>query len=182
MAIRLWPKDYERKDHITKAEKSLLRYATRNFQNGHIAVGIDSIGLSNETTKMGMYISPKEGLITFSLYPGKINALMIQAYISYAEMVEQKIYERLLDSKLLIVRNGDKKALKFPYKHIVIFPEESIGKVSASPISSSNCMDMLHLMLSVLLPLTVRKKGSRICVFSMVSGKHMTIHSNQFRI
>lgn len=133
MAIRLWPKDYERKDHITKAEKSLLRYAARNFQNGHIAVGIDPIGLSNETTKMGMYISPKEGLITFSLYPGKINALMIQAYIGYAEMVEQKIYERLLDSKLLIVRNGDKKALKFPYKHIVIFPEESIGKVSASP-------------------------------------------------
>ena len=25
MAIRLWPQDYERKDHITKAEKSLLR-------------------------------------------------------------------------------------------------------------------------------------------------------------
>ena len=29
MAIRLWPKDYERKEHITKAEKSLLRYAAR---------------------------------------------------------------------------------------------------------------------------------------------------------
>ncbi|MBO5324388.1 MAG: AAA family ATPase [Oscillospiraceae bacterium] len=132
MAIRLWPKDYERKDHITKAEKNLLRYAARNFQNGHIAVGIDPVGLSNETTRMGMYISLNEGLITFSIYPGKINAMMIPAYIGYAEMVEQKIYERLLDSKLLIVRNGDKKALKFPYKHIVIFPEESIGKVSIS--------------------------------------------------
>lgn len=132
MAIRLWPKDYERKDHITKAEKNLLRYAARNFQNGHIAVGIDPVGLSNETTRMGMYISLNEGLITFSIYPGKINAMMIPAYIGYAEMVEQKIYERLLDSKLLIVRNGNKKALKFPYKHIVIFPEESIGKVSVS--------------------------------------------------
>lgn len=133
MAIRLWPKDYERKEHITKAEKGLLRYAARNFQNGHIAVGIDPVGLSNATTKMGMYISPNEGLITFSIYPGKINAMMIPAYIGYANMVEQKIYERLLDSKLLIVRNGDKKALKFPYKHVVIFPEESVGKVSASP-------------------------------------------------
>lgn len=133
MAIRLWPKDYERKDHITKAEKGLLRYAARNFQSGHIAVGIDPVGLSSETTKMGMYLSPNEGLITFSIYLGKINAMLIPAYIGYAEMVEQKIYERLLDSKLLIVRNGDKKALKFPYKHIVIFPEETIGKVLASP-------------------------------------------------
>ena len=133
MAIRLWPKDYERKDHITKAEKSLLRYAARNFQRGHIAVGIDPVGLSSETTKMGMYLSPNEGLITFSIYLGKNNAMLIPAYIGYVEMVEQKIYERLLDSKLLIVRNGDKKALKFPYKHIVIFPEESVGKALASP-------------------------------------------------
>ena len=133
MAIRLWPKDYDRKDHISTAEKGLLRYAMRNFQNGHICVGIDPVGLSNATTKMGMYISPNEGLITFSIHTGKINAMMIPAYIGYAEMVEQKIYERLLDSKLLIVRNGDKKALKFPYKHIIIFPEESIGKISASP-------------------------------------------------
>ena len=132
MAIRLWPKDYERKDHITKAEKGLLRYAARNFQNGYIAVEIDPVGLSNATTKMGLYISPNEGLITFSIFPGKINAMMIPAYIGYADMVEHKIYERLLDSKLLIVRNGDKKALKFPYKHIIIFPEESVGQVSAS--------------------------------------------------
>jgi hypothetical protein len=133
VSIRLWPKDYERKDHITKAEKGLLRYAARNFQSGHIAVGIDPVGLSNETTKMGMYISPNEGLITFSICPGKINVMMIPTYIAYVDMAEQKIYERLLDSKLLIVRNGDHKALKFPYKHIVIFSEESVGKVSASP-------------------------------------------------
>ncbi|MGN1136935.1 MAG: AAA family ATPase [Oscillospiraceae bacterium] len=47
--------------------------------------------------------------------------------------LNKKIYERLLDSKILIVRNGDRKALKFPYKHIVIFPEERVGKVSATP-------------------------------------------------
>lgn len=44
MAIRLWPQDYERKDHITKAEKGILRYAARNFQNGHMVVGIDPVG------------------------------------------------------------------------------------------------------------------------------------------
>ena len=41
MAIRLWPKDYERKEHISKAEKVLLRNAERNFKDGHIVVGID---------------------------------------------------------------------------------------------------------------------------------------------
>lgn len=123
MAIRLWPQDYERKDHITKAEKGILRYAARNFQNGHMVVGIDPVGLSGERVKLGMYISPSEGLVTFSIYSGMINAMPVFSYIAYVQMVEGKIYERLLDSKLLIVRNGEKKALKFPYKHIVMFPD-----------------------------------------------------------
>lgn len=132
MAIRLWPQDYERKDHITKAEKGILRYAERNFKNGHMVVGIDPVGLSSEKIKMGMYISPTEGLLTFSIYSGKINAMPVFSYIGYVQMVETKIYERLLDSKLLIVRNGEKKALKFPYKHIVIFPDEVVGKTTVA--------------------------------------------------
>lgn len=130
MSIRLWPQDFERKDHITKAEKALLRYASRNFQNGHMAIGIDPVGLSTDKVKMGMYISPNEGLVTFSIYTGNINALLIPHYISYVEMVESKIYDRLLDSKMLIVRNGQNKALKFPYKHIIIFADEIAGKTS----------------------------------------------------
>ena len=132
MAIRLWPQDYERKDHITKAEKGILRYAARNFQNGHMVVGIDPVGLSGERVKLGMYISPSEGLVTFSIYSGMINAMPVSSYIAYVQMVEGKIYERLLDSKLLIVRNGEKKALKFPYKHIVMFPDEVVGKTTVS--------------------------------------------------
>lgn len=130
MAIRLWPQDYERKDHISRAEKGILRYAARNFQDGHIAIGIDPVGLASEKVKMGLYISPNEGLLTFSIYTGQIATAAIYAYISYVEMVENKIHERLLDSKMLIIRNGNKKALKFPYKHIVIFPEESAGKIT----------------------------------------------------
>ena len=132
MAIRLWPQDYERKDHITKAEKGILRYAARNFQNGHMVVGIDPVGLSGEKVKLGMYISPNEGLVTFSIYSGMINAMPVFSHIAYVQMVESKIYERLLDSKLLIVRNGEKKALKFPYKHIVMFPDEVVGKTTVS--------------------------------------------------
>ena len=132
MSIRLWPQDFERKDHITKAEKALLRCASRNFQNGHMAIGIDPIGLSTDKVRIGMYISPNDGLVTFSIYTGNISAVLIPHYISYLEMVEAKIYERLLDSKMLIVRNGQNKSLKFPYKHIIIFAEEIAGKTTLS--------------------------------------------------
>ena len=84
MAIRLWPQDYERKDHITKAEKSLLRSAARNFKSGHFVVGIDPIGMSNATVKMGMYISPKEGLVSFSIYHGFLDPESVDAYKMYS--------------------------------------------------------------------------------------------------
>lgn len=132
MAIRLWPQDFERKEHISRAERSILRYASRNFQDGHLAVNIDPVGLSTDKIKFGMYISPNEGLITFSIYTGRINSMLIQAYISYVNMVESKVYDRLLDSKLLIVRNGQNKALKFPYKHVIVFPDEVVGKTTLS--------------------------------------------------
>ena len=70
MAIRLWPQDYERKEHITRAEKSLLRNASRNFKSGHIVVSIDPIGMSTSTVKMGMYISPRRANHIFDI-PGK---------------------------------------------------------------------------------------------------------------
>ena len=132
MSIRLWPQEYERKEHISKSEKAILRYAARNFHSGHMVVGIDPIGFSSKQIKMGMYISPTEGLLTFSIYSGNIKALSTDFYRSYVEMIEEKIYARLLDSKALIVRNGVNKALKFPYKHIVMFPDEVIGNVSVS--------------------------------------------------
>lgn len=128
MPIRLWPQDYERKDHLSKSEKSLLRNAMRNFKNGHIAVGIDPLGMSTTAVRMGLYISPTEGLVTFSLCQGHVKSESTDMYIQYVQMVEDSIYERLLDSKMLIVRNGEYKILKFPYKHIIMFPDEHVGK------------------------------------------------------
>lgn len=160
MSIRLWPQDFERKDHITKAEKALLRYASRNFQNGHMVIGIDPIGLSTNKVRMGMYISPNEGLVTFSIYTGSINALLIPHYISYVEMVETKIYERLLDSKMLIVRNGQNKALKFPYKHIIIFADEIAGKTA---LSTQDLNKLLHYAtFESFRPITSQGKEKRI--------------------
>ncbi len=169
MAIRLWPQDYERKDHITRAEKSLLRNAARNFQSGHIAVGIDPLGLSTDKVHMGMYISPSEGLITFSIYQGKISSAAIPAYINYVRnIVEKGIYERLLDSKILIVRNADRKILKFPYKHIIMFPDETIGKTGLS----TNQLEQLknYATLEFFRPLTSKGKERRVEELGIFDG------------
>lgn len=124
MALRLWPKDFDRKDHITKEEKALLRSASQSIKEGHFVVGIDPVGMSTDKVHMGFYISPQKGLLTFSVYTVSMNPSLIDAYINYVTMVEKKIYERLLDSKILIARSGDKKFLKFPYKHSIIFVNE----------------------------------------------------------
>lgn len=125
MSVRLWPKDYAKKDHITKAEKVLLRNASRNLKEGHFAVDIDPVKMSTSQCKMGLYISPNEGLVTFSTWDGEVQSDMVEAYIMFASMVEDKVYERLLDSKMLISRTGEYKVLKFPYRHIILFTDES---------------------------------------------------------
>ena len=130
MSIRLWPKDYVKKEHITSGECFLLRNAEKNFKEGHFAVDIDPVRMSNSTLKMGMYLSPSEGLVTYSLFPGDISAQLMDVYISHVQMVEDKIYERLLDSKILIIRAGEYKILKFPYKHMILFQNELTDKLS----------------------------------------------------
>ncbi len=65
MAIRLWPQDYERKDHITKAEKALLRNAARNFQSGHIAVGIDPLGLADYGVEIHLDDLSKKEILSY---------------------------------------------------------------------------------------------------------------------
>lgn len=135
MALRLWPKDFERKDHITREEKSLLRNASQNLHDGHFVVGIDPVGMSSDKVHMGFYISPDKGLITFSIYTDMIDQSLLQVYKNYVEMVERKIYERLLDSRMLIVREGEKKYLRFPYRHMIIFANEKpVARGSKSSI------------------------------------------------
>ena len=77
------------------------------MKEGHFAVDIDPVHMSTSEVKKGMYLSPSEGLVTFSLYTSEINPAMINRYIMYVKMVKDKIYERLIDSKMLIVRTGD---------------------------------------------------------------------------
>ena len=121
MSITTWPREFEKKSHIMPEEKALLRVALKNFREGHFAVGIDPLGMCTSENHMGLFISPKEGLITFSILTGDFSEKMIDAYIMMANMYEEKIYSRLMDSKVLISRIESQKILKFPYKHFMVF-------------------------------------------------------------
>lgn len=130
MPIKIWPREYEKKDHINASERFLLRNALRNFKEGCFVIGIDPMGYSTDKIHMGMYINPSEGLVTFSVVQGNIAPETIKGYMMMHKIIESAIYERLLNSRLLIARSGDKKVLRFPYKHIYIFPDEELPVTS----------------------------------------------------
>lgn len=126
MSIKIWPQEFEKKEHINAGERFLLRNALKNFKEGNFVIGIDPVGFCTDKVHMGMYISPNEGLISFSIVLGKIDPSSIQGYIASAQMIEKAIYNRLINSRVLIAKNNDRKILKFPYKHVFVFPDETI--------------------------------------------------------
>ena len=130
MSIKIWPREYEKKEHINAEERFLLRNALRNFKEGSFVIGIDPGGFCTDKVHMGMFISPTEGLVTFSIVPGEMDPVSVSGYMFMEKEVEKAIYERLLNSKVLIVRSEEKKILKFPYKHIFIFPDENVPVTS----------------------------------------------------
>ena len=171
MSIRLWPKDFERKDHITKEEKALLRSAGQNLDEGHFVVGIDPVGLSTDKVHMGLYISPNRGLLTFSIYSDPINVALIDAYKQYVEMIERRVHERLLDSKVLIVRDGDNKCLKFPYKHAIVFANESPASLKKA---SSELLDLeSYAYVQFLIPFKKKNFFRRITDNDISSGSRI---------
>lgn len=115
-----------------------MRNALKNFKEGCFVTGIDPLGFCTEQVHMGMYISPEQGLITFSIVQNKIDATQVPMLQMAAENIEQSIYERLVNSKLLIVRHNEKKLLKFPYKHIYLFVNEDVpvNSVDADALTS----------------------------------------------
>lgn len=124
MTFKIWPNEFERKDFLTDSEKRLLRTAKKNFYDGHMVASIDPLGLSNKDVKMGMLVMPKEGLLTYSIIDRPFSASEEKQYITFVKYIEDRIYERLLDAKVLIQRNDNYKFLKFPYKHVLLFPTE----------------------------------------------------------
>lgn len=123
MGIRLWPNDYEKLPTLMRGERKLMRFAERNFVDGHFFINLNPMHFFPDK-HMGMYISPSDGLLTFLVSENEIKLDAAQAYINLVERIEKLIVNRLADSKVLIARNGEKKILRFPYKHLLIFPNQ----------------------------------------------------------
>lgn len=176
MPIRLWPADYERKDHITSSEKYLLRNATKTFNNGHFVIGIDPLGMSTPKVHMGMYIAPNEGLVTFSIYNDLIDENNLSIYKDYVNNIEEKMYDRLLDSKILIVRENDNKCLKFPYKHLILFPNDKVRKKESEREKYSELLN--YAALEFFRPITSDGKEKHITQLGIFNGIHKPYDKN----
>lgn len=180
MAIKIWPKDFEKKEHINSCERFLLRNAMRNCKEGSFVIGIDPVGFSTDKVHMGMYISPSEGLITFSIVPGKIDPASVAGYLMMEKTIEKSIYDRLLNSRLLIVRSDEKKILKFPYKHIFIFPDEDI------PVTSCDADTLLSFAgcsaVRFFIPTTAKNRPKFMRDLHIFDGIRMPYDSNFMRI
>jgi len=176
MEITLWPREFEKKAHITAEERNLLRNAGKNFKSGHFVVGIDPVGMCTPEHHMGLYISPHEGLITFSIYTGVFDENMADNYIGLVEMCEDRIYTRLADSKWLISRAGQKKVLKFPYKHIFVFANEDRRKINCSLENRQKLAE--HVTMRALTPIDNTNEKLKISDLHLFQGIRRAYDSN----
>ncbi len=180
MPVKIWPREFEKKEHINASERFLLRNAMRNLKDGCFAIGIDPVGFATDKVHMGMYISPNEGLITFSIVQGNMDHASVAGYLAMEKVIETSIYERLLNSRLLIARSGDKKILKFPYKHIFIFPDEEI------PVNSCDDDTLLsfapYSAVRFFVPTTAKNRPKFLKDLRIFDGVRMPYDSNFTRL
>lgn len=180
MSLKIWPHEYERKEHINAGERFLLRNALRNLKEGSFVVGIDPVGFCTEKVHMGMYIKPDEGLITFSIVPGGLDITAIQGFKMMCNYIEKAIYERLTNSRALIARSDNKKILKFPYKHIYLFPDVDIP---VSFVDDDTLQDFAPFSAArFFIPISVKNRPKFLRDLHMFDGIRMPYDSNFTRI
>lgn len=140
MERRIWPLELPSNSVFTNIEKDLYLKIKRIKTNAWFLFDIDPIGLSNESVRMGMLIHPDKGIITFSMHQGMKSGVFAQVVDTYTNMVENNIYNLLLESSVLIATSNGKKMLKYPYKHINVLEEieELEHNKCCAPVSFSS--------------------------------------------
>lgn len=123
MERRVWPVELPTNCEFTELEKEVYLKIKRTKTNCWFLVDIDPIGMCNEKISMGLIIYPEKGIISFSIHDGISSEIMASTADMYINLVEDKIYNLLLESAMLIVSSNGKKLLKYPYKHIAILKE-----------------------------------------------------------
>lgn len=121
MKKRVWPCDMNAGNNYSGLEKKLFSIFENLDINAWVLIDIDPVGFSNEKIKMASIICEDKGLLTLSLHEdGSVGDFLPTAQL-YTGMIEEKIYNLLLESAMLISRSNEKKVLKFPYRHLNVF-------------------------------------------------------------
>lgn len=123
MDRKVWPVELPTNCGLSTLAKNVYIKFKRTKTNCWFLMDIDPIAVCNEKVSMGLLIYPNKGIITFSMHDNTPSEVFKYAIDTYIQMVEDKVYKLLLESAVLIFKNGDKKLLKFPYKHIVVLEE-----------------------------------------------------------
>lgn len=145
MEKRIWPQDLSSNMEYLPMERKIFNSFKNKIQKGWLVINIDPIGMSNDLVKMGLYIS-NNILLTFSVQDSVDENLFNQNALVYTKMVQDRIYNLLCESALLINRSGEKKFLKFPYRHINLLdlknevPEENQKIIFNNIFSDENAM------------------------------------------
>lgn len=138
MERRVWPVEIPTNSSFFELEKDVYTKIKRTKTEGWFLVDIDPVGMNTEKVRMGLIIIPDKGIISFSMHDSTPSSLMAASADMYIKLVEDKIYNLLLESAMLIVTCEGKKLLKFPYKHIVILDE--VNDISHIKCFSSECV------------------------------------------
>lgn len=123
MERRVWPVEIPVNSNFTEIERDIYLKIKRTKINCWFLVDIDPVGLCNEKVRMGIIIHPEKGVISFSMHSDISSEVMSISANMYIGMVEDKIYNLLVESAMLIQSKDSKKVFKYPYKHIAILGE-----------------------------------------------------------
>ena len=121
MEHRVWPTENGTISYFTELEKKVYSVFLNCKIDSWFLVNIDPVGFSNEKVRMASVISEQYGVLTLSIHGENNIEQFIPTADLYTNMIEEKIYNLLLESAALITKKDNRKTLKFPYCHLNVF-------------------------------------------------------------
>ncbi|WP_160676564.1 AAA family ATPase [Clostridium sp. C8-1-8] len=121
LEAKIWPSNFENKDFFSKEEKEIMRFVKSNIEDGNFVAGVNPVG-EGIINKISYYFSRNTGLMTFLIINREKESVVsgMEMLETVSTSLEKHIMNRLLDSKVLFMKESDKKFLKIPYNHYVV--------------------------------------------------------------
>lgn len=126
MEYRIWPSVLPRDNDYSSLEKNIYRCIDKNLKKGWCLLHIDPVGMSNDSVQFGVVILEEVGILSFSIQSTTSYEDFRILSDTYTDLVSSKITNLLMESALLIYSCNGGKGLRFNYRHINIFNDDSI--------------------------------------------------------